>query len=648
MATITFMTYNTHLFGGSNAAAGNLALAAIEASVGKEPPRPIVFDDDTRAAAIAQHVRTSGADIVALEEVWAYSRQQWFASSLSDTYPFFYVPQQDSLVPVATDTADALQTGLDYLAQTAAAALGAPATFYKNTCGLVLLSKFPLANTSFTQYSNLNSTEDGLSQKGVISTTVTLTDGRQFRLGVTHAGTDQGGASEPNITQLITSTIQGNMPAVFMGDFNVHTQQNDGTTGPYVQMNKLFGADTVGAKDAYAVLNPNVTTYAGLTDANVTIYLEQNDLDRLFNGLPRSTAVQPEPGNRDRIDYIFTRNGSGLSFSPASATIDQSSYKYGYDGAVMTDVFSGPWQSDYVAVIGLQLGSNQSPFLLGIKDNNTYYLTKINADFSWSDVSSGTWHSDFVGTSFTSFQMGGHTCVFSLKEDNTAWVTQIADDGSSLTDLFNAPWHSDYVAAQAFELNGTPYVFSLKQNNTAFITQVTSSGFKDIYSGTWASDYIGSAVRTIYLGGHPYIFALSTAGYAYLTRINDDPTTGWTDSYKGSWASDYLAVVPFYCGDEAFTFALSTNNVAWITHIDSAGSGWTDLSQVQWQSNYVPTAIASLQVQAQVWGPNTDPEPLPCIFALKQNATAYLSAVIGTKSSMDLSDHYPLTVTFNI
>ena len=152
------LTYNTHLFGGSN--------IEIVRPFHKDP---LIFEDDLRAEEIAARVAALGADIVALQEVWAYKRQHWFADRLSSVYPFSYFPQS-ALEPVDP----------------------------RLTCGLVLLSKWPLADQGFLMFSDLHG-EDAMAKKGVVSATV-LFDGRppstsltNFRVGTAHAGTDMGG-----------------------------------------------------------------------------------------------------------------------------------------------------------------------------------------------------------------------------------------------------------------------------------------------------------------------------------------------------------------------------------------------------------------------------------------------------------------------
>ena len=76
---LTVLTYNTHLFGGSNADYANLARIEITKiypgiidkypTIFKNIPN-IIYEDDERAQYILNNVKDSGVDIVALQEVW--------------------------------------------------------------------------------------------------------------------------------------------------------------------------------------------------------------------------------------------------------------------------------------------------------------------------------------------------------------------------------------------------------------------------------------------------------------------------------------------------------------------------------------------------------------------------------------------------
>ena len=109
---LTVLTYNTHLFEGVNPFVGQLL------------PR---YEDETRRQYISGEVAASGADIVALQEVWGNPWQQWFAETLKGVYPHaaYVYSGCDTYVP----------TGLDSLSN-----------------GVLLLSKWPLSSAKFERF----------------------------------------------------------------------------------------------------------------------------------------------------------------------------------------------------------------------------------------------------------------------------------------------------------------------------------------------------------------------------------------------------------------------------------------------------------------------------------------------------------------
>lgn len=118
------------------------------------------YDDGGRRTQIVNRIRASGADIVALEEVWALWWQRWFREDLQDTYPYTsqYTATFDGSCPCETAFGWLLNTCLDTsipLYCCKAICLFWPNTKpKKNTLGngLVLLSKFPLSDVKFERF----------------------------------------------------------------------------------------------------------------------------------------------------------------------------------------------------------------------------------------------------------------------------------------------------------------------------------------------------------------------------------------------------------------------------------------------------------------------------------------------------------------
>jgi endonuclease/exonuclease/phosphatase family metal-dependent hydrolase len=624
---LTILTYNAHLFKNSNTEIGNFVKKPLEEVVELftkgdfdfdiyERSDAIVFEDDKRARLIAQRIRESGADIIALQEVWADDRQAWFCRELKDIYPYsFNPPQKESLT---------VNEG------------------FKTTSGLVLLSKYRLTESRFVPFPTRKldpSDEESFARKGLIAATVELwPDGPKLRVGVSHACTDTGGAEQPNIKQIANETLRKgtngpivDSPAIMMGDFNVNGIQPDN----YGVMKGIF--EQVGAVDAYRKVRQ-------IGEADFTSNLWGNLLYQLFN--PRKGPKSRPP---DILDYVFVKeSGGGLQLTPVEAGVPRD-WKYPANRGWWRDVWAGKWASNYVAVVSFQLKGH--PHLFGLKENNTAYISRINDDGKgWTDIYSGRWASNYVGTAITAFTLNGHPHIFGLKRTGRAYISRINDDGKGWTDIYDGRWAPNYVAVVSFELNGHPYLFGLKTNNTAYISRINDDGkgWKDIYSGRWSSSYVGTAITPFYLDGHPYIFALKKNNTAYVSRINDDGR-GWKDVHEGRWASNYVAVRSFQLDGHPYLFGLKTNNRAYISRINDDGRGWKDIYSGNWSSNYVGSAFTTFDLQ--VTGRDGDLVTLPHMFALK--GLPYTQGWISrfsdeTNIAMDLSDHYPVWVKFRV
>ncbi|MCP4134992.1 MAG: hypothetical protein GY754_28720 [bacterium] len=264
------LTYNTHIFKDSNA---EIAAWFVDQN--------IIYDDDNRKELIAQRILASGADIVALEEVWALDNLAWFASRLSSVYPHSYYPPETNTHIFDPDYY------LDKL---------------KNEPGLLLLSKWEMKDKQFVRYNDLNG-DDDYSKKGVTTANVKLPDVNSYvRVSITHCGTDVGGDHLPNITQLVNATNSDNRyPSIMTGDFNAHS--ND-----YAVMQSIF--DTMNAHDAYLELHNPI----GVDD--FTVYKYINELNQYFSS---GTGTE---GDGDRLDYIYYNNQElGYQIAPVDAYV---------------------------------------------------------------------------------------------------------------------------------------------------------------------------------------------------------------------------------------------------------------------------------------------------------------------------------------
>jgi endonuclease/exonuclease/phosphatase family metal-dependent hydrolase len=634
---ITVLTYNTHLFGGSPAeTVGSPVKEAYRRIIGEQPiykrSDPVVFDESGRTRGIADRIRKCGADIVALQEVWTGDRQSWFCNELKDVYAYrYHVPQTENSLDLGKGG-------------------------FKNTCGLVLLSKYRLTDLKFSPFPTRKlgpSDEDAFARKGVITATVELwPGGPTFRVGVSHASTDMTAEKQPDIKQIanVTTTTNGRVldsPAIMMGDFNINWTK----PAAYQAMKGTF--EQMGAVDAYRKVHPPVDGEISKNDYTANVW--NNLLYQYFS--PDKKVEKRRPP--EILDYMFVKeSGGGLRLTPVEAEVFRD-WRYAVNLGWWQDLWAGKWDSSYVAVVSFQLKGQ--PYLFGLKNNNTAYISQIDNDGrGWHDISQGKWASNYVDTAITTFNLKGHPHIFALKRwpSNTAYISRINDDGKGWKDIYEGKWASNYVAVVSFQLNGHPYLFGLKANNTAYISQINNNGkgWKDIYQGKWSSHYVGSAITTFYLNGHPHIFALKKNNTAYISRINDDGK-GWKDIYQGKWASNYIAVRSFEFNGHAYLFGLKTNNTAYISQINDDGRGWTDIYQGEWSSKYVGSAITTFDLEVE--NSNGNRVTLPHMFSLKGGPQNTMSAVpydqgwitrFGdyTNTVMDLSDHYPIQIKFKV
>lgn len=117
--TLHCLTYNTHLFLGS----------VVQLVPNQE------YHDKIRLNNIIAQVKTLNPDIVGFSEVWANSSKKHFISELQSQLPY--------------------------------SAWDNNTNFWEMGSGLLLLSRFPLSNASFTKYNQLYGF-DQYSQKGFI------------------------------------------------------------------------------------------------------------------------------------------------------------------------------------------------------------------------------------------------------------------------------------------------------------------------------------------------------------------------------------------------------------------------------------------------------------------------------------------------
>jgi parallel beta-helix repeat protein len=514
---LTVLTYNTHLFEDSPleciVRCGGLAFWL------PDPPdwADYNFEDGDRRWWTAAYVRSSGADIVALQEVWSIGYRQWLQSTLFDTYPYFrhldsscYCRNALNGINSTLDTCITLSASFPWLYLPA----GGPDydnRFHTQGNGLLLLSKWPLQDIQFTKFPAFNCDlknpeTECWADKGVLTATVDV-NGVPIRIGISHALTgpdDYKSKWDRDYVPTAITTFQLNGEAhIFALDSNNkgHIVRIEDYRRWWDEKNKKYNYGA-GWKDVY-------TGTWGSEYVAVTSF-ELDGHPYLF-GLNKN--------NQARI--------TGINDDPSTG---------------WSEVCSGVWDSNYVSVTSFELDGH--PYLFSVHDqNDDAHIYRINDDLStgWSEVCSGVWDSNYV--SVTSFELDGHPYLFSVHDQNDdAHIYRINDNPWGWSDVYDGNWPAGYNDTMSFELDSHPYIFTYNNSNHwAYIYRINDDpwGWSDVYDGNMVfTDYI--AVKSFEMNGHPYLFGLRNCcaqdmgpcgqplpGEAYLKRIDDDPTTGW-------------------------------------------------------------------------------------------------------------------------
>jgi endonuclease/exonuclease/phosphatase family metal-dependent hydrolase len=259
---LRLLTYNIHLIEDSAVATG----AALTNK------KPVIFHDEARYGYMLGKIRASGADIVALQEVWSADNMDRIMRDLRGDYPFSH----------RGSNGGALSAG----------------------SGIVMLSKYALSEGSFYEFRGASDWEDKLATKGVIAATVNVGANANIRVGTSHCWTDAGGAECRNISDAINQTRQGARPMILMGDFNIHRRQNPTKFG---HMESLMSA--VGAADSWKSVHGPDWTDACATD------------DQIDNNLAQFFSPDRDTPSPDCIDYVYLRSTAEGSLRPVAAQV---------------------------------------------------------------------------------------------------------------------------------------------------------------------------------------------------------------------------------------------------------------------------------------------------------------------------------------
>ncbi|MGB0386138.1 MAG: endonuclease/exonuclease/phosphatase family protein [Ardenticatenaceae bacterium] len=253
--TVRLLAYNTHLFG--NAFPGNIEQ----------------YQDEWRATLIAEKLKNSGADFIGLSEVWDDDMAQLIITGVEEVYPHYYMPQ------------------------------GHGGLIDRLYSGLLLLSKCPLNEPTFTEYDNLTPSE-ALSHKGFARARVEISSGGrpiELVLVLTHMQAGQDNQNEiakrmDNIIQLNDAIehFQEQNPAASVlafGDFNVIGEDEQGV--PTLEYGEMIGHfESTQLTDSFRELWTNAEQKPGFT------------YDGPCNKLIHEFAPKNDKVRR-RLDYVF-------------------------------------------------------------------------------------------------------------------------------------------------------------------------------------------------------------------------------------------------------------------------------------------------------------------------------------------------------
>jgi hypothetical protein len=308
--SLKVLTYNTHLFEGSMAVIPAREYKGVE----------LVFEDKLRGGELLRRIARLDPDVICLQEVWALAEQSELANSL-EKYPYVYLVPDNTIqdYPWWAKLIDFLSIGIIPLPVHLIIAQMGYVSFSQllrntlsNTSGLLLASKVPFRNGSFTMYTDLQG-EDALGKKGVIDATLMFpADSRTpayVRLATTHCPTDTDDAQRVIRDVAAPKALADkSMDRILLGDFNLHLSN---TNGEYKPLNATLGR--YGARDLVQDYIPNL-------EQSYTEWQADNSLTWALDA--RSKGVKQPSRGKDRIDFVyFAPREQGAYLQPKNVEI---------------------------------------------------------------------------------------------------------------------------------------------------------------------------------------------------------------------------------------------------------------------------------------------------------------------------------------
>lgn len=547
MSILKLVTYNTHLFGGSHT--DLVERYAPQLLKG----RIITFEDDVRARNIAEKIRVCGADVVALQEVWGTDRQAYFANELKAVYPNSCMAPVPGIWDVTS-----VDAFWDYL---------------RNSCGLVLLSKYRLKDAEYVRFTDVTDAEDAYAKKGVLAVTVCLPEA-DLRLCTSHAGTDMGGTDQqPNIRQIAQSRRLLDAGAVMMGDFNVHKRFRD-------KMDAIFASPLGGgARDACVQAHKDEREMTGAA----TIDMSTNQLDQIFSLTDAQRAAHQwnpaDEGQTDRIDYVYIRDGLRETLQPTYAavlrdwTYVSSDPKVNRDGngnrtIDLSDHF--PLRVDLMITTRAafpiwtrktsytNVNASARPSL--VEFNNTLHMYQRRNDGSqiiehWRSADGSTWDKDnpfdigITSSAGPTAIVDGKTVRIFFRSGNGANIYEMVSEGSSRFERKKPDWDTGMLAdheVSAALLQGGLCLVGLEHNGSRIIRAYRGAG-QNAFSVASTGFRSGSPPSIVAYQGRFHVFYQDLDGTGIMHIVSTDGLN-WSESptrYTGYTTSAGPSAIAF-------------------------------------------------------------------------------------------------------
>jgi len=683
---LTVLTYNTHLFEDSPLES---IIEACNLFTGKDW-HDYAYYDGPRRNQIADRIRSSGADIVALQEVWAYGIRSDINNLLNSVYPYSYWEND-----VSTNCLNGLRAYNPLLPTCIDSVYGSnlpkpvdqARRFNTLGCGLLLLSKYPLSGWGIRRFPTYKNCALGdadqcslWADKSVLTATANV-GGVPIRIGISHTKGDQDEAYRAEVpanfaaSGMTTFQLQGD-PYLFAVGTN--------HTGHIIRFEDYSSFDSSTQSTNHAAGWKHV--FEGYWNAAYS-----NVISFDLSGHPYLLASDSEgSGVIVRIDDAVTRTNGWSAF-----------------------LFSGDWQSPLLAMTSFQL--NNHPYVFGVNGSGDGSLYRINDDpaTGWSLVYSGLWS---FGNMLTSFNLNGHPYLFSTTsgDDPSAFIVRINDDPETgwtyLREKMWPGWDVDDpdphpyspIAITAFEWDNHPYICGLYEvdlTRSLLITRINDdpseewdwnspwNGYDEYLTGNFnyslASCY---AIKPLTMAGRPYLFDLRNCcdqavdntlarflpRVSYLWRINDggegcelmqqweelkmirDETVVEQDGPPAILMGDFNIVADNYgTMDELFHKAGAVD--AYVQVHNSGDGGETIDAFENWLLRYffhdgnMPTETNEVTfsridyVYVKPWGSGVRLVPTGAEVLRDWKMITPPDAI-----NNDLSDHYPLKVEFRL